>query len=40
MSMLLNDLITPRKIKVALLVLATFAAMCLSGPARQPGEVP
>jgi hypothetical protein len=28
MAMLLNDLITPRKIKVALLVLATFAAMC------------
>jgi hypothetical protein len=28
MTMILNDLLTPRKIKVALLVLATFAAMC------------
>jgi hypothetical protein len=28
MAIVLNDLLTPKKIKIALLVLATFAAMC------------
>jgi len=28
MTMVLNELLTPKKIKIAILVLATFAAMC------------
>jgi len=28
MAMMMNDLVTDKKIKIAILVLATFAAMC------------